>query len=916
MITTDLNRAEYTGNGSATEYVFASGGTNIPVKDASHIKVYVTNTGTFTANSTTNVFTDTSHGHLDTQVIRVSGATALPTGLLSNTDYYVRDKTDDTFKLALASGDTAITISDTGTGTLTWKKTLLKSISTDYTVSLSGTTATVTFNSAPASGVAILFIREVPYQQNTDLLNNSLIEAESLESQLDLIVNQVQQLKNTTERDIRFSDTLSATDATETQAVLNVTKTDRANKGLKFDANGNIAVSSIDLEKAEDYVLDSKDYATTTGGNVSTYDAGQPTSTSDYSAKEWAVGTTTTSAKEYATKTSGAVTGTDFSAKEYAHGTQASTGGSAKDYAQKTDGGVSGATSDHSAKAWALGGTGVTDTATKGSSKQWAIGGGSGFAIANKVDGSSGSYSSKAYAQSTTAGTSTYGGSAKGWASTAHGAAVPGAGADDRSALHYATDASNSATEAKNSAAAVSQVYDNFSDVYLGSMRSDKSSADAVTLTGASWSKDSSSIAFTGTSSGTVTIGQELTSTGTGYPVGANIIGSQTTSPIVISNAFTVAGSGATLVFQGSGVYGAFNSTTGGPSTNNDGDALISGNLYFNSQENEMRIYDGANWIAATSAGDTSLLEYKFVTTSGQVTSKTYSGSADVGGTLSYTQDNIIVFMNGIQLKNGVDYTATNGSSIVLTNSATVNDEIAVIAFKSFTTADMVSKSSGGTFASEVTMPTLKLSSNVIKASDGGSTITLDTSDNVTIAGALGASNLVGMIAPFAMASAPTGWLICDGSAVSRSTYANLFSALSTTWGAGDGSSTFNLPDFRGAFLRGTGSHGTSNMADGNDFAGPAVGSFENDQIQAHRHAIFVNDTGSGNNTVAFLGLGTGGGASFDKSFASGSPRMNMEAGTDNPTDVSTGDKEDYGDPRRGDETRPFNAGVNYCIKY
>ncbi len=78
-----------------------------------------------------------------------------------------------------------------------------------------------------------------------------------------------------------------------------------------------------------------------------------------------------------------------------------------------------------------------------------------------------------------------------------------------------------------------------------------------------------------------------------------------------------------------------------------------------------MRIYDGANWIAATSAGSTSLLEYKFVTTSGQVSSKTYSGTADVGGTLSYTQDNIIVFMNGVQLKNGTDYTASNGTSIV-----------------------------------------------------------------------------------------------------------------------------------------------------------------------------------------------------------------------------------------------------------
>ena len=320
--------------------------------------------------------------------------------------------------------------------------------------------------------------------------------------------------------------------------------------------------------------------------------------------------------------------------------------------------------------------------------------------MASKPDGSE--FSAKEYAQGVTA----TGGTAKGWASTAYGNQVPGAGSDDRSALHYSTDASNSATAAKNSAAAVAQVYDNFSDVYLGSMRTDKTSADAATITGASWAKDSSEIAFTGVSSGTVTIGQELTSTSGNpniYPVGANIIGTQTTSPIVISNPFTAAGTGATLVFVGSGVYGAFGDSVGGPTLNNDGDALVDGNLYFNSQENEMRIWQGAEWIAATAVGQSSLLEYKFVTTSGQVSSKTYSGTADVGGTLSYTQNNIIVFMNGVQLKDTTDYTATNNASVVLVNAPALNDEINIIAFKSFTTADMVSASNGGTFSSSVT---------------------------------------------------------------------------------------------------------------------------------------------------------------------------------------------------------------------
>lgn len=55
-----------------------------------------------------------------------------------------------------------------------------------------------------------------------------------------------------------------------------------------------------------------------------------------------------------------------------------------------------------------------------------------------------------------------------------------------------------------------------------------------------------------------------------------------------------------------------------------------------------------------------------------------------------------------------------------------------------------------------------------------------------------------GVMAPFAGSAAPTGWLLCAGQAVSRTTYAALFTAIGTTWGAGDGSTTFNLPDMRG----------------------------------------------------------------------------------------------------------------------
>ena len=60
-----------------------------------------------------------------------------------------------------------------------------------------------------------------------------------------------------------------------------------------------------------------------------------------------------------------------------------------------------------------------------------------------------------------------------------------------------------------------------------------------------------------------------------------------------------------------------------------------------------------------------------------------------------------------------------------------------------------------------------------------------------------------GKIDLFAMNTAPSGWLKANGAAISRTAYANLFAVVGTTWGVGDGETTFQLPDFRGEFLRG-----------------------------------------------------------------------------------------------------------------
>ncbi len=81
--------------------------------------------------------------------------------------------------------------------------------------------------------------------------------------------------------------------------------------------------------------------------------------------------------------------------------------------------------------------------------------------------------------------------------------------------------------------------------------------------------------------------------------------------------------------------------------------------------------------------------------------------------------------------------------------------------------------------------------------------------------------------------SAPDGYLACDGSAVSRSTYSQLFGAIGTTWGAGDGSTTFNVPDFRGKFL--FGADGTHTVGSS---GGTSTATLATVNLPAHNHPV------------------------------------------------------------------------------
>ena len=159
-----------------------------------------------------------------------------------------------------------------------------------------------------------------------------------------------------------------------------------------------------------------------------------------------------------------------------------------------------------------------------------------------------------------------------------------------------------------------------------------------------------------------------------------------------------------------------------------------------------------------------------------------------------------------------------------------------------------------------------------------------------------------GMIAPFAMSSPPTGWLECNGATISRSTYATLFAAIGTTYGAGDGSSTFVLPDLRATFIRGfDNSRGIDTGRTFGSFQDQGIPAMKGDIADAHGQSRTQTNAVSGFTNV-FEGVGTS------------SWRTSIEAVSGNYAEVRFDSTRIVPDAPHGG-VRPRNLALMYMIK-
>jgi len=503
-----------------------------------------------------------------------------------------------TFEI-LAAGDIAVYKDDT-----------LLTITTDYTVTIAGNgTGSITLTAAPTGATQIAIVGNRTISRTTDFVTGGDFFANTLNDELDQQTIFAQQNAEGLSRALQAPQTdPTSINMTLPRAAL------RANKALGFDANGNPAIAdtlgtnrgnwaAAVLYYVRDIVKD------TTNNNIwqcitqHTSTGSQPINTNTDAAK-WtllvdaaAASTSATnaaaSASAAATSASNASTSaTNAASSASAASTSATNAASSASTASAAASSVSAGvtlssqwatlttgivdSTDYSSKAWAVGGTGVTNTASRGAAKEWAT------KTGGTVDGTD--YSAKYYALQTVSSASAAASSASAASSSASAASTSASNASS-SASAASTSASNASTSATNA--------------------SNSASSASTSATNAS---NSASAAST----------------------------SATNAATSATNAASSATTASTAATNAAASYDAFDdrylgSKSSAPSVDNDGNTLLTGALYWNTTANQLYIWTGSAWDAA--AFSVSGAVTSFNTRTGSVTLT----STDVTNALGFT---------------------------------------------------------------------------------------------------------------------------------------------------------------------------------------------------------------------------------------------------------------------------------------
>jgi hypothetical protein len=257
-------------------------------------------------------------------------------------------------------------------------------------------------------------------------------------------------------------------------------------------------------------------------------------------------------------------------------------------------------------------------------------------------------------------------------ATTQAGNAATSASSAATSAASAATSATASATSAGASATSATAA-------------ATSATSAAASATAATTSATSAAASATAAATSATTATTQATNAATSATSAAASATAAATSATSASASATAAATSAT---SAAASYDSFDDRYLGakavaPTLDNDGNALLTGALYWNTAVNKMYVWSGTAWGEISSSAD--IIAYKYTATGGATS---VSGADDNGLTLTYTVGKEQVYINGVLQVRGSDYTASTGSSITGMAALTVNDIVTVLAFTAFSVAN------------------------------------------------------------------------------------------------------------------------------------------------------------------------------------------------------------------------------------